>query len=222
MSRTENIFADVFQSTLPQGKWLTGSADCRTGGLFQSTLPQGKWPNTLYIKDIASWFQSTLPQGKWPDGNQDSSFHHAVSIHTSAREVTYFALRTFIFSYCFNPHFRKGSDQEQGHFIIEGLLFQSTLPQGKWRHQASSYTLYSQFQSTLPQGKWHKPRFGVWPFNHCFNPHFRKGSDNNVYNPSQWDKKFQSTLPQGKWHATTATTTSAIFVSIHTSAREVT
>ena len=99
----------------------------------------------------------------------------------------------------FNPHFRKGSDK--GVSLRRGgcSWFQSTLPQGKWlwsfRLRSAGLKL---FQSTLPQGKW--PAAGlVVDGVRGFNPHFRKGSD---YVRSRG--------------------CSAFYVSIHTSAREVT
>ena len=99
------------------------------------------------------------------------------------------------------------------------------------------------FQSTLPQGKWPCWLFFPQSF-HGFNPHFRKGSDWKVpvpqtgtlsFNPhfrKGSDCKssinvgliflFQSTLPQGKWQNTAKSQEFAREVSIHTSAREVT
>ena len=122
-----------------------------------------------------------------------------ISIHTSAREVTGTSWRP-----------------------------------GRWLYQ---------FQSTLPQGKWlHPPRFMMYWSD--FNPHFRKGSDSmfekimrffNLFQStlpqgkwpcvsSSWPSllAFQSTLPQGKWLSSSSFTRSAIPISIHTSAREVT
>ena len=99
-----------------------------------------------------------------------------ISIHTSAREVTSFG--SVFGQYCgnFNPHFRKGSDRISTDCSPLYSIFQSTLPQGKWRKKLHHYEIGLVFQSTLPQGKW-PDDFGF----KC------KGGE------------FQSTLPQGKW-----------------------
>ena len=124
-----------------------------------------------------------------------------VSIHTSAREVTllYSTLQTLCC--CFNPHFRKGSDANSVPLISLLILFQSTLPQGKWR-------LYWLFLGHPVDVSIHTSAREVtwkihlhWVDHVCFNPHFRKGSDCvDSYNV-QYSCKFQSTLPQGKWHS---------------------
>ena len=143
-----------------------------------------------------------------------------ISIHTSAREVTSFG--SVFGQYCgnFNPHFRKGSDRistdcsplysifqstlPQGkwrkklHHYEIGLVFQSTLPQGKWPDDFGFKCKGGEFQSTLPQGKWRCIRLERFILGY-FNPHFRKGSD---------------------WYHTDIPGIAGI--SIHTSAREVT
>ena len=53
-----------------------------------------------------------------------------ISIHTSAREVTEYQSMQMLSMRYFNPHFRKGSDQELGDTDGQNE-FQSTLPQGK-------------------------------------------------------------------------------------------
>ena len=152
-----NALDEVFQSTLPQGKWpgawrhgraerisihtsarevTKDSAISTEEFKFQSTLPQGKWRYDMDELESQLLFQSTLPQGKWhnhPSGHLEPS---KISIHTSAREVTYpdrnVLLRVLRH---FNPHFRKGSD------IDSSTVFECTC---------------------------------------YFNPHFRKGSDCNI------------------------------------------
>ena len=54
------------------------------------------------------------------------------------------------------------------------------------------------FQSTLPQGKW-RPWCGQGCWYVDFNPHFRKGSDCRQPVEKGRSNTFQSTLPQGKW-----------------------
>ena len=99
------------------------------------------------------------------------------------------------------------------------------------------------FQSTLPQGKWHFSLLNTFSAI-GFNPHFRKGSDVITCGICQelpgfqstlpqgkwpgrltalsWKSMFQSTLPQGKWLFAYRKYIYVLFVSIHTSAREVT
>ena len=101
------------------------------------------------------------------------------------------------------------------------MIFQSTLPQGKWRWantgkcwadcisihtSAREVTIHFLpgthkvgFQSTLPQGKWR-----------------------NMTRHSKYGLIFQSTLPQGKWRRMGRIRIRWAGISIHTSAREVT
>ena len=221
IQRQKRGFQAAFQSTLPQGKWLTPSAPSKPVEKFQSTLPQGKWPNNLMYGDTETVFQSTLPQGKWRKRRWQWWWDKKISIHTSAREVT---RRSF------------GSS-----FFVR--RFQSTLPQGKWRcdrilwqsricisihtsarevtrlavrdiatmtisiHTSAREVtalrkMYGSncvwFQSTLPQGKWQygksKNRRALW-----FQSTLPQGKW--LYNITDRTKMelFQSTLPQGKW-----------------------
>ena len=55
-----------------------------------------------------------------------------------------------------------------------------------------------------------------------FNPHFRKGSDQLWIRIWTVLRKFQSTLPQGKWQDFHWLLSTLLYISIHTSAREVT
>ena len=59
-----------------------------TNDLFQSTLPQGKWLRNGCIYWFVYRFQSTLPQGKWLVLLIDDDLRAIISIHTSTREVT--------------------------------------------------------------------------------------------------------------------------------------
>ena len=142
-----------------------------------------------------------------------------ISIHTSAREVT--APVPFL-------HWKKlisihTSAREVTVNVVpagDGFIFQSTLPQGKWRGQDGYAGSFGKFQSTLPQGKWRNinlckcSRWGISIHTSArevtrsletrtgrtnFNPHFRKGSD--LY--------FEYVIV-------------IMQISIHTSAREVT
>ena len=130
-------------------------------------------PGWLYRK---RWFQSTLPQGKWPGQAEHLSRDTTISIHTSAREVTYLKSR--------------GS---------RGTLFQSTLPQGKWlfEYAAACDGFWISIHTSAREVTIVAPFVIASIID--FNPHFRKGSDSySVSGPSS-GTEFQSTLPQGKW-----------------------
>ena len=143
---------------------------------FQSTLPQGKWRYLKKKKVDVKEFQSTLPQEKWPYINAKLLHIHAISIHTSAREVT---------TCSFHRH------------INYGISIHTSAREVTWLHNA--FTTFTQFQSTLPQEKWldgqqyiadrvvisihtsarevtDKECLKRYRANN-FNPHFRKGSD---------------------------------------------
>ena len=210
----------IFQSTLPQGKWLCICHSFILAIYFNPHFRKGSDGSRLW-KAFQTWFQSTLPQGKWRAMLGGGCKDMDISIHTSAREVT--GGKVFIKRPLrnFNPHFRKGSD----HSNLDGLwpygIFQSTLPQGKWRRTVQNGGAACQLQSTLPQGKWlvdhaltkhclnisiHTSAREVTPCSSSicvrywdFNPHFRKGSDE------------MSVL-----------ITYLSYISIHTSARKVT
>ena len=186
-----------FQSTLPQGKWRLPAKVSFLNARFQSTLPQGKWlsplihlfpPIQISIHTSArevtecQWpkhkllqFQSTLPQGKWLLGDE-VMYGLGISIHTSAREVTAACEKCSQWCKDFNPHFRKGSDLTPLVTALVPIVFQSTLPQGKWQ-----ICMHGRMEVS------------------DFNPHFRKGSDPAYLDEGEWVLTFQSTLPQGKW-----------------------
>ena len=147
----------------------------------------------------ATLFQSTLPQGKW---------HHT----------------------------------PRG--LLTGLVFQSTLPQGKWLIQKMDLTHTSRISiHTSAREVTHREQEAKAKERN-FNPHFRKGSDlhrmakkapskefQSTLPQGKWhmprggrgyDPVFQSTLPQGKWRKIPAWKYFVKFISIHTSAREVT
>ena len=100
---------------------------------FQSTLPQGKWQRLYLTSPTCINFNPHFRKGSDRQPPSASSPDLAISIHTSAREVTMVNhVLYFIISY-FNPHFRKGSDSSPADIVYHNLGFQSTLPQGKWR-----------------------------------------------------------------------------------------
>ena len=144
-----------------------------------------------------------------------------ISIHTSAREVTFPSALRAAFPNDFNPHFRKGSDGFSAGLPFTIAIFQSTLPQGKWRNILIVILSELVFQSTLPQGKWLWTTLCLSSCTHNFNPHFRKGSDHAHaffiflflnFNPHFRKGSDYSLLPRLPDPA----------ISIHTSAREVT
>ena len=120
-----------------------------------------------------------------------------ISIHTSAKEVTINKPYFQLVIEDFNPHFREGSDQIPH-------------PQGKGEKisihtSAKEVTerLYigrtaDQFQSTLPRRKWPET-YMFYISGQYFNPHFREGSDVFQFYSQAAAGLFQSTLPRRKW-----------------------
>ena len=80
--------------------------------------------------------------------------HDAISIHTSAREVTVFTERSVTDEIDFNPHFRKGSDSPAAVFAVFTGYFNPHFRKGSDDGSKKSDGLQINF-----------------------NPHFRKGSD---------------------------------------------
>ena len=129
-----------FQSTLPRRKWhqttITGLQSLK----FQSTLPRRKWLCPGNHSRISPKFQSTLPRRKWlqqsvlcrpshhfnphfREGSDDDKIWKLIrtghiSIHTSAKEVTYGNAYKHFHSIHFNPHFREGSDRLYSYYAL--------------------------------------------------------------------------------------------------------
>ena len=121
-----------------------------------------------------------------------------ISIHTSAREVTVTAIMEI--NKCSISIHTSAREVTPLYCICTfAPRFQSTLPQGKWLISFPSFPMIYIFQSTLPQGKWLNAAFAVSP-----------------------PAAFQSTLPQGKWQIFDFLSQIVKYISIHTSAREVT
>ena len=230
----------LFQSTLPQGKWpdYRYKTSIVTGVSIHTSTREVTDDLRLYERliqvSIHTSAREVIPR------HYREPWHYRVSIHTSAREVTDYAVKAamcdgfqstlpqgkwllragpFPDQYCFNPHFRKGSDTF--FRFIKGLVAVSIHTSAREvtasPYQVSENNLVSihtsarevttlhfnskwirMFQSTLPQGKWLKSPLKIL-YIASFNPHFRKGSDAVVVS-----------LIHGAQ------------VSIHTSAREVT
>ena len=147
-----------FQSTLPRRKWpwkgcasrrmkyfnphfREGSDDAagietRIVFWFQSTLPRRKWLMPIITGHLHATFQSTLPRRKWHcPVHTFQDFKH-ISIHTSAKEVTY----------------RVWGHPSQSIISIHTSAKEVT--------QFSGYGLTKfRFQSTLPRRKWRRPRW---------------------------------------------------------------
>ena len=238
----EHISVEVpFQSTLPQGKWHNGETTRYYFSEFQSTLPQGKWLSywtkrwrsmQISIHTSAREVTAPVPFLHWkklisihtsarevtdPIGYSPRS--DRISIHTSAREVTMVISER---SQTLGISIHTSAREVTVNVVPagDGFIFQSTLPQGKWRGQDGYAGSFGKFQSTLPQGKWRNinlckcSRWGISIHTSArevtrsletrtgrtnFNPHFRKGSDSIYRTISNWWNRFQSTLPQGKW-----------------------
>ena len=176
---------------------------------------------TLHLSQFHSCylFQSTLLQGKWRI-KALKSFSDVISIHTSAREVT--GGKVFIKRPLrnFNPHFRKGSD----HSNLDGLwpygIFQSTLPQGKWRPLDDLLETAEDFNPHFRKGSDRTHGTAGHGLYH-FNPHFRKGSD---YTGQRRRAGHRISIHTSAREVTTHCTKwrRSLSISIHTSAREVT
>ena len=78
-----------FQSTLPQGKWHKQTGHPTQGLLFQSTLPQGKWRWRHWLKKILIYFNPHFRKGSDDYLISSEWLSKNISIHTSAREVTW-------------------------------------------------------------------------------------------------------------------------------------
>ena len=78
-----------FQSTLPQGKWRRDGETMRADGKFQSTLPQGKWQTRLLTMCWIYNFNPHFRKGSDVNNQHIIDTYQQISIHTSAREVTY-------------------------------------------------------------------------------------------------------------------------------------
>ena len=123
----------------------------------------------------------------------------AISIHTSAREVTQHYIQVFRCNNDFNPHFRKGSDTNP---FISSLL-----------------TMY--FNPHFRKGS-----DCNWSRSVCtsfyFNPHFRKGSDCLTTSAVLFSSNFNPHFRKGSDLTPPFPPSSKLQISIHTSAREVT
>ena len=105
-----------------------------------------------------------------------------------------------MYTFSFNPHFRKGSDTTARNVGKRWIQFQSTLPQGKWHGTARRYICGTAFQSTLPQGKWLDPT-GKLEFFTLISIHTSAREVTLKQYTKTLNGTFQSTLPQGKWHS---------------------
>ena len=147
-------------------------------------------------------------------------YRTAISIHTSAREVTCPWPGCIAWSDYFNPHFRKGSDCSDCSGILQLLYFNPHFRKGSDDAFPSQTTQKTSFQSTLPQGKWlHNANTDI---KKAISIHTsaREVTDPIGYSPRSdrisihtsarevtgfgWfgfaeRDRFQSTLPQGKW-----------------------
>ena len=148
---------------------------------FQSTLPQGERRTFVSSFNINFLFQSTLPQGERHHEMAEAGRINNFNPRSHKGSDILLGLMDSSFVANFNPRSHKGSDypfldsytamyisihaptrgataQEKGN-ILEGTIFQSTLPQGERQSNQSSLTQDTTFQSTLPQGERHKGFF---------------------------------------------------------------
>ena len=103
------------------------------------------------------------------------------------------------------------------HFI---LMFQSTLPQGKWRQWQVGTQRICCFNPHFRKGSDKHCRRSIYETG-CFNPHFRKGSDSKGFVTKNTSDGFNPHFRKGSDED--KSDEYVVFgVSIHTSAREVT
>ena len=143
---------------------------------FQSTLPQGKWRSIDAVIQVPSDFNPHFRKGSdrpawyiwlWhPDFNPHFRKGSDFTADCNSAGITNF-----------NPHFRKGSDFPPSVSPHRSTIFQSTLPQGKWRHYHA--VIYAVFVISIHTSAREvtKCRWQTFFSFAYFNPHFRKGSD---------------------------------------------
>ena len=231
--------------------------------VFQSTLPQGKWLISLIKNQLRYRFNPHFRKGSDNIASQNTA-KSQVSIHTSAREVTCRSDLWGMHSTGFNPHFRKGSDLSHCSAFQSGSCFNPHFRKGSdnrkqdvreltevsihtsarevtndklyldWITLVSIHTSAREvtpwgvfppqsclFQSTLPQGKWPGNRWcDKWQCK--FQSTLPQGKWLRKNGEFAEKYLFQSTLPQGKWRSYQRVIWQQGGVSIHTSAREVT
>ena len=126
------------------------------------------------------WEQNFNPhfrEGSDARGNHSDMEHMAISIHTSAKEVTLSGDYKKEATNDFNPHFREGSDIIFCHRIIICSRFQSTLPRRKWRSgvplppEPVTISIHTSAKEVTIT------RYTLAVDRINFNPHFREGSD---------------------------------------------
>ena len=186
---------------------------------FQSTLPRREWLLSSHIFPLLYYFN--------PHSHAGSDFSYGTKGLTvynfnphSHAGSDYVAIYLGCFQVYFNPHSHAGSDDAVGRKngriqdfnphshagsdgwkpwgIIQGKLFQSTLPRREWHYDLSILTEGERFQSTLPRREWpksgsigkttgqisiHTPTQGVTCKSGC----------------SEIKLIFQSTLPRREW-----------------------
>ena len=151
------------------------------------------------VQNIFSHFNPHFRKGSDGQDIDWTATEDDISIHTSAREVTVRQLLFTMSQNYFNPHFREGSDTIRNKIRLPHLLFQSTLPRGKWhfwpirRYELWRISIHTSAREvTLLIAV-------LIPFAPHFNPHFREGSDWSDISLNWSLTRFQSTLPRGKW-----------------------
>ena len=162
----------------------------------------------------------TPARGVTRQGTSQDDKTYLISIHTPARGVTN---RGYGFS---------GGDSISIHTPARGVTpldgdvsvrieISIHTPARGVTAYASKTLQKSVFQSTLPQGEWQQLFIQLSAFDKHFNPHSRKGSDNE-HPDVRYGYAFQSTLPQGEWLDKVPCLRDICDISIHTPARGVT
>ena len=99
-----------------------------------------------------------------------------ISIHTSAREVTFMLLATMVRLFDFNPHLREGSDDPRWESWPERTDFNPHFRKGSDTFHTFFYGCYTYFNPHFREGSdpHSNNNFRLLIY---FNPHFREGSD---------------------------------------------
>ena len=121
-------------------------------------------------------FNPHFRKGSDLDGLQYGYYVIDISIHTSAREVTFYAQNWYRDKTDFNPHFRKGSDDIEHTPKIILFYFNPHFRKGSDNKITGKAINFIDFNPHFRKGSDVCAELKVNTMEN-FNPHFRKGSD---------------------------------------------
>ena len=119
--------------------------------LFQSTLPQGEWLSRVLNVDMLTKFQSTLPQGEWLWRVQHITTHSYFNPHSRKGSDTCRPWPLFR-KWLFQSTLPQGEWQFLGVHNRTSMIFQSTLPQGEWLIVFIPYIIIAYFNPHSRKG----------------------------------------------------------------------